>query len=419
MAIPRECKRLAEVDFPIARVGKNATREKATPKGHPAMLHLWWARRPLASSRAVLMALLLPDPCDPACPTEFKEKARAALPRTLTGVGPKDEDLRETLLGFIAEFSDWDAGNKPANVSVARALVVAAHGSEKPVVADPFAGGGSIPLEALRIGCEAIASDLNPVACLILKSLLEDIPASDPRQLAAEVREIGKAVQETVAKELRTYYPRGPEGDRPIAYLWARTVRCESPNCGAEIPLVKSFWLAKKGKTKRALQPIIDAKHDPPRIDFAITEPKDDNAVHGGTVSRAKATCLVCGATLAADRVRIQLADRHGGGAVEFSADGVRAGGARLLAVVGVKEGVKGRLYRTPNSTDYAAVRFAQARTPKKIGELTSRHQSAAGPEPDALFQFGSTALTPLASFSLAVKSLRSKRCAKSLRTMA
>jgi putative DNA methylase len=100
--IPKECKRLAEVDFPIAEVSRHAAREKSIRHGHPSTLHLWWARRPLASSRAVLLALLWPDPCDPFCPGDFKAKARQELPKVQGRVGPKEEDLRKALLKFIA-----------------------------------------------------------------------------------------------------------------------------------------------------------------------------------------------------------------------------------------------------------------------------------------------------------------------------
>jgi len=106
--IPKDCKRLAEVDFPIAEVSQHAAREKSIRHGHPSTLHLWWARRPLASSRAVLLALLWPDPCDPRCPPDFKARARAELPRVQGQVGPSDEDLRRALLRFIADFADWD-----------------------------------------------------------------------------------------------------------------------------------------------------------------------------------------------------------------------------------------------------------------------------------------------------------------------
>ena len=170
--IPKECKRLAEVDFPIAEVSKHAAREKSIRHGHPSTLHLWWARRPLASSRAVLMALLLPDPCDPHCPDEFKNEAQALLlkmrgrPARWNSTIRTDEGLRKILLRFIA---NWDNSAKPEYLETSRGLVKAAHPEETPLVVDPFAGGGSIPLEALRVGCDTFASDLNSVACLILK----------------------------------------------------------------------------------------------------------------------------------------------------------------------------------------------------------------------------------------------------------
>ena len=166
--IPKECKRLAEVDFPIAVVTKHAAREKSIRHGHPSTLHLWWARRPLAACRAMLLGLLLPDPCDPHCPVDFKLQARELLPRVVGRVGPKDIDLWQALLKFIGDFSNWDLSSDRTFLEVGRGLVKAAHPEETPLVVDPFAGGGSIPLEALRLGCEAFASDLNPVACLIL-----------------------------------------------------------------------------------------------------------------------------------------------------------------------------------------------------------------------------------------------------------
>src|SRR5437867_3714880 len=259
--IPKDCKRLAEVDFPIAEVSRHAAREKSIRHGHPSTLHLWWARRPLASSRAVLLALLWPDPCDSLCPMEFKAKARELLPQ-VGGCHPgtTDEDLRKALLRFIADFANWDNAAQRTYLEVSRALVKAAHGPagggegyEPPLVVDPFAGGGSIPLEALRVGCDAFASDLNPVACLILKVLLEDIPRHGPK-LAEELRTVGKKIKEQAEKELAEFYPPDPDGARPIAYLWARTVRCEAVGCGAEIPLMRSFWLCKKANRRRALR---------------------------------------------------------------------------------------------------------------------------------------------------------------------
>ena len=251
--IPRDCKRLAEVDFPIAVVSRHAAREKSIRHGHPSTLHLWWARRPLAACRAMLLGLLLPDPCDPVCPEDFKTTARELLPKVQGHVGSEDEALRKALLKFIGDFANWGLSSNASYLEVSRGLVKAAHPEETPLVVDPFAGGGSIPLEALRLGCETFASDLNPVACLILKVMLEDIPRHGP-ELAEELRRVGAEVKAAAEKELAEFYPPDPDGVKPIAYLWARTVRCESPNCGAEIPLMRSFWLCKKANCRRALR---------------------------------------------------------------------------------------------------------------------------------------------------------------------
>lgn len=353
--IPKECKRLAEVDFPIAVVSGHAAREKSIRHGHPSTLHLWWARRPLASCRAMLMALLLPDPCDKHCPVEFKSKARAIL-KEVGGQHEGDDGLQKGLLSFIGDVANWDVANHPRWIRWARDLVKAAHPDETPLVVDPFAGGGSIPLEALRLGCDAFASDLNPVACLINKVLLEDIPRHGP-ELADELRRVGKKVKEAAEKELAEFYPLDRDKARPIAYLWARTVRCESPNCGAEIPLVRSFWLCKKANRRRALKPtVVRPKGETPRVDFEIFEPKSEKDVHGGTVSRAKATCLCCNTVLSPDRVRAQLTAQRGGADVIFDTKGKRTGGAWLLSVVTLADGHSGRLYRPPVERDYNAI---------------------------------------------------------------
>ena len=298
--IPKECKRLAEVDFPIAEVSRHASREKSIRHGHPSTLHLWWARRPLASSRAVLMALLMPDPCDPHCPDEFKDKARELLlamrgrPSGWDTTIMTDEGLRQVLLRFIADFANWDNAAKTEYLETGRGLVQAAHPEQTPLVVDPFAGGGSIPLEALRLGCDAFASDLNPVACLILKAMLEDIPRRGP-ELATELMNAGAEIKARAEKELADLYPRDPDGATPIAYLWARTVRCEAPNCGADIPLMRSMWLCRKHKRKWALHPnVVRESGARPRLELEIFEPKADREVPDGTVSLAKATCLCC-----------------------------------------------------------------------------------------------------------------------------
>ena len=382
--IPKECKRLAEVDFPIAEVSRQAVREKSIRHGHPSTLHLWWARRPLASSRAVLMALLLPDPCDEHCPEAFKNKARGLLSQVPTcDPGSTHATLRKALLRFIADFANWDLATNRTYLEVSRALVKAAHGEEAPLVVDPFAGGGSIPLEALRLGCEAFASDLNPVACLILKVMLEDIPRHGPR-LAEELRKVGGEIKRKAERELAELYPKDPDGATPIAYLWARTVRCEAPHCGAEIPLMRSFWLCKKPKRKWALRTRIErSPAKPSRVEFEVFEPKAETEVRGGSVTRAKATCLCCGAVLPPERVRAQLAAQKGGADAVFDEKGRRTGGARMTAVVTLKPGVKGRHYRLPNEADYAAVRKAQARVAQILEEWRRGGKQGLCPVPD------------------------------------
>ena len=387
--IPRECKRLAEVDFPIAEVSRHAVREKSIRHGHPSTLHLWWARRPLASSRAVLMALLLPDPCDEHCPEAFKKMAREIL-LGMNGrrqgwpeIIETDEGLRRIILKFIADFADWDQAANRTYLDVSRALVKAAHGQEPPLVVDPFAGGGSIPLEALRLGCEAFASDLNPVACLILKVMLEDIPRHGPG-LAEELRKVGGEIKRQAERELADLYPADPDGATPIAYLWARMVRCEAPNCGAEIPLMRSFWLCKKPKRKRALRyQVVRAEGVPPRVEFEVFEPQAEQEVHAGTVTRAKATCVCCGAVLPPDRVRPQLAAQKGGADVVFDAEGNRTGGARMTAVVTLKPSEKGRHYRLPTDADYAAVYKAQSRLAEILDEWERGGRQGLCPVPD------------------------------------
>lgn len=428
--IPKECKRLAEVDFPIAEVSRHAAREKSIRHGHPSTLHLWWARRPLASSRAVLMTLLLPDPCDPLCPGDFRQAAvreikRFAVYVTGTKVGSEQlvadlkSDLRSrnrekkqaaqreanrrdkawrniadttdwtpphvraALLQLVASGSSWDLSSDETFLRVARNLVKAVHPEDTPLVVDPFAGGGSIPLEALRLGCETFASDLNPVACLILKVMLEDIPRYGPG-LADELRRVGAEIKAKAEEELADLYPADPDGATPIAYLWARTVRCEAPNCGAEIPLMRSLWLCRKPNRKWALRTNVTRPVEgPPQVEFEIFEPGSNSEVQGGTVTRAKATCVCCGSVLPPDRVRSQLAAQKGGADAVFHERGNRTGGARMTAVVTLRPGEKGRHYRLPTTADYAAVRLAQERVANLLDEWELGGRQGLCPVPD------------------------------------
>ena len=377
--IPKECKRLAEVDFPIAVVSRHSAKEKSIRFGHPSTLHLWWARRPLAACRAMLMALLLPDPCDPNCANEFKQRARNILPRVQGAPGEKDMELRAELLRFIGDFANWDNSASPTYLEAARGLVRAAHGEEAPLVVDPFAGGGSIPLEALRLGCDTFASDLNPVACFILKTLLEDIPRH--HQLADELSNLSVEIKAAAERELSEFYPPDQDGSKPIAYIWARTVICDA--CGAEIPLVRSWWLSNKAKGKRALRYLIERRRgETPQILVEVFEPKKDSEVQTGTTTRAKATCPCCNTTMSPERVRVQLAARRGGCDVVFDAKGNRVGGARLLAVVSLKNGQAGRKYRVSQDSDYRPVWKASERIEKVASDILPNGISKIPDEP-------------------------------------
>ena len=394
--IPRECRRLAEVDFPIAAVSTAAVaKEKRfpVPRGLPSTMHHWWARRPLASSRAMLLSLLFPDPGDALCPENF----RAAVERLLvdvpqpapwhytlrTGEG-RNEGLRRVLLGFVADFADWNSAANPVFLKASRELVRVAHGEQAPLVVDPFAGGGSIPLEALRVGCDAFASDLNPVACLILKVLLETIPRGGPA-LSQEVLRLGEAIRESVEGELRDLYPPEADGAQPVAYLWSRIVRCEaagSPGCGAEIPLLRSFWLSRK--RRQAVRPLVNRDSDGlPVVDYEIFSPESGEEVHPATVSRARATCLACRDVLPPDRVRAQLAALGGGADVVFDAEGRRIGGARLTAVAVARPGERGRRFRLATDRDYSVVRCAQERLRALRTDWESGSRDRPNPDPD------------------------------------
>jgi putative DNA methylase len=351
--IPKECKRLAETDFPIAIVSLHSAREKSIRQGHPSTLQLWWARRPLGACRAMLLALLFPDPCDPACPDDFKQKARRILPRVQGELAPTDAGLRSALLRFIGDFANWKSSSNPVFVDVAKGLVRAASGDEGALVVDTFAGGGSIPLEALRIGCDSFASDLNPVACLILKTLLEDIPRIGV-QFPEKLRDVGAEIVAFAEQHLSEFFPPDPDGSRPIAYLWAKTATCD--NCGAEIPLISSFWLSKKRNRRRALRAnVVRRTGETPSLEFEVFEPKNDDDVPTQTIDHAKAVCKCCNVVLPPNRLRAQIISQRGGSDTQFDGSGKRVGGARLIAVVTLS-GSSGRKYRVAEERDYKFV---------------------------------------------------------------
>jgi adenine-specific DNA methylase len=382
-------KRLIEVDLPIKLISEHARREKSIRHGHISTLHIWWARRPLAACRAVLCAALWPDPADEHCPPAFRVAAARILcefaekvrnDRTLAELCGRHFKywqrvnpailkadwqfcpvMRYYLLDFIADFANWDASTNSVFLETARALTKAAHESlggipdTRPLVVDPFAGGGAIPLEALRVGADAFASDLNPVAVLLNKVVLEYIPRYGQR-LADEVRKWGNWIKEQAEKELSEFYPKDPDGATPIAYLWARTITCEGPGCGAEVPLMRSFWLAKRNSRSIALRLVPNPGKK--RIDFEIIEDAKARDVGEGTIRRGSAECPICGYTTPVASVRRQLRERHGG-----------AADARLFAVVTTREGEQGRFYRLPTSEDKEVVLRAEAELQRRNTE--------------------------------------------------
>ncbi len=382
-------KRLIEVDLPIKRISAHARREKSIRHGHISTLHIWWARRPLAACRAVICASLWPDPADENCfqafrdaaarlITEFAEKVynttslHATASKESFGqwegivaakakgidLDPNDpahlNKLRFALLDFIADFANWDNSTVREYLDTSRALTQAAHEAlggapdTRPLVVDPFAGGGSIPLEALRIGADALASDLNPVAVLLNKVVLEYIPTYGQR-LADEVRKWGEWIKREAEKELAEFYPKDPDGATPIAYLWARTIQCEGPGCGAKVPLIRSLWVAKKGGKSVALRMVPGSNSK--SVTFRIMENATPGDVQQGTVRLGSVTCPCCGFTTPVQSVRKQILGLRGG-----------AANAQLVCVVTIKPGLAGRCYRPARDADVHATSSAERR---------------------------------------------------------
>lgn len=377
MTTPR--KKLIEVALPLEVINRESAREKSIRHGHPSTLHLWWARRPLAACRAVLFAQLVDDPS--AWPDRFPTEA------------DRDRE-RQRLFALIEEMVPWEASNDARVLAKVRAeiarsfargrladgegdhrdhavladdvkpeVVLAYLADVVPPVHDPFAGGGSIPLEAQRLGLRAIATDLNPVAVLINKALIEippkfagrapvgPLPKGEKQEsikkhwpgatgLAEDVRRYGAWMREEAWKRVGHLYPEvelppehGGGKATVIAWLWARTV--ESPNPafrGVHVPLVASFWLAKKPGKETWVEPVVEGR----QWRFVVREaiPSDPEAVSAGTkLGRgANFRCVMSGVPIEPDYIK---------------AEG-RAGrmGQRLMAIVA--EGDRRRTYLSP-----------------------------------------------------------------------
>ncbi|MFH2055604.1 MAG: DUF1156 domain-containing protein, partial [bacterium] len=332
-------KKLIEVALPLEAINVASAREKSIRHGHPSTLHLWWARRPLAACRAIIFASLVDDP--------------SSRP-DVEGNEEEQDKERERLFAILRELVTWENTTNEVVLEKARQEILKSTDGNPPPILDPFCGGGSIPLEAQRLGLKAYASDLNPVAVLITKALIEIPPkfanlppvnSEDSKKklpgegwkgasgLAADVRSYGKWMRDEAEKRIGHLYPKvklpkeqGGGEATVIAWLWARTVRCPNPACGAQMPLVRSFWLStKKGKQTR-LKPIVDKKRKTVRFQI---ESGEGEAVQG-TKERGKATCLYCGVSSITDLQLRQQASSHGFG-------------NELLGVVA--EGARGRVY--------------------------------------------------------------------------
>jgi putative DNA methylase len=373
-------RRLIEVDLPIAQVSECARDGRSVHHGHITAIHIWWARKPLPSCRAAALAASLIDPIDPACPEAFKTRARDVLGQLYgTRIDGDGDSLRRGLLRLVSDFASWQRANDPAFRDAARTLAASAHASlfesGPSFLADPFCGGGSIPLEGLRLGATSYASDLNPVATLISKVTLEYVQRFGDR-LFAEVERWGTQIAQQARGELQRFYPV-IDGQMRVAYISFRRIQCEGPRCGADVVLTSKFHLTRRGERSIGLHL---AGWDGPTPRFEIVE-GSLRSFPEPTVRRGAATCLKCGYTLPVERVREQLSARSGG-----------APSALLVAVALV--GPSGeRSFRAPTEEDRAALAAAS----KTVSEL-ERSRS------DGLSELPNEALPPIGTLGFRVQ---------------
>lgn len=338
-------KKLIEVALPLEAINRESAREKSIRHGHPSTLHLWWARRPLAACRAVLFASLVDDPS--SRPEEFPTEEA------------QDRE-RQRLFRLIEELVKWENSTNETVLAAARAEIMRSTDGNPPPVLDPFCGGGSIPLEAQRLGLEAHGSDLNPVPVLITKALIEIPPKFAGRSpvnpvaqrslghsgmwrgaagLAEDVRYYGRWMRDEAERRIGHLYPKvrlpaaqGGGEATVIAWLWARTVICPNPACGARMPLVRSFALAAKKGNESWVEAVVDRAQQPPVIRFEVRTGK--GAPTEGTVGRRGAVCLACKVPVPLDHVR----------------EAGRTGGMNTQLMAVVAEGSRSRIYLAPSA---------------------------------------------------------------------
>jgi putative DNA methylase len=337
-------KKLIEVALPLEAINRESAREKSIRHGHPSTLHLWWARRPLAACRAVLFSQLVDDPS--AHPDQF----------------PTEEDQaveRQRLFNIIERLVVWENINDEALLREAHEEILRSTDGNPPAILDPFAGGGSIPLEAQRLGLKAYASDLNPVAVLINKALIEIPPkwagqppvfpgAAEAKMiwpkatgLAEDVRRYGQWMRDEAERRIGHLYPKATLADgteaKVIAWIWARTVICPNPACATRMPLVRSWWLGKKKGKEAYVVPRINREvSGQAMVEFDIGHDRNmgPSGDVDGTVGRNGATCVACGTAVPLSYVR----DEGKGGRI----------GVQLMAVVA--EGNRRRTYLPPDA---------------------------------------------------------------------
>lgn len=334
-------KKLIEVALPLEKINAESAREKSIRHGHPSTLHLWWARRPLAAARAVIWASLVDDPS--SHPELF----------------PSDEDQnkeRQRLFKILEELVVWENSNNPTVLEAAKAEIMKSTHNNPPALLDPFAGGGAIPLEAQRLGLEAHAHDLNPVAVMINKAMIEIPPrfAGKPpvnpdsrgltgagwtgaRGLAEDVRYYGEWMKQEAFKRIGHLYPKvkvpqsqGGGEATVIAWIWARTVKCPNPACGCTMPLASSFIVTQKKGHETWVKPIPESNHVRFEVQYGKC-PKEYESFKQGRSAVFK--CPKCGEITTDEYVKSQGKKREIG--------------FQLMAIAA--EGKRGRIYVSPN----------------------------------------------------------------------
>lgn len=319
-------RKLIEVSLPLEVINTESAREKSIRHGHPSTLHLWWARRPLAAARAVLFSQLVDDPSSDE--DAYRSAAIAeGVPadRVDQVVAERIVAERERLHDLIRRLVVWENINDDPLYKQAHAEILKSTGGNPPPILDPFCGGGTIPLEAQRLGLEAHASDLNPVAVLITKALIEIPPkftnrppvfpgAAESRLggwpkatgLAEDVRRYGQWMCHEAEKRIGHLYPKATLSDGSkatvIAWIWARTLTCPNPACRIKMPLVRSWWLGKKKGKEAYLMPSVEDG----KVLFTIGNDIRQAPTPDGTISRNGANCIKCATPVPLSFVRAE-----------------------------------------------------------------------------------------------------------------